>query len=52
MSSDEAGQRNAGNDQRVLEVKLVKKGHEMSDGRQLEVKKMKVSDSRHGYVTS
>ena len=56
MSSDEAGQRNASNDNRVLEVEVVKKRQKedskMSESREVEVKKMKVSDSRHGYVTS
>ena len=49
-SSDEAGQRNASNDNRVLEVEVVKKRHK-EDHWPL-VKKRKVSDSRHSYVTS
>ena len=54
-SSDEAGQRNASNDNRVLEVELVKKrqkeDHTMSESSEVEVKKMKVSDSRHQRVS-
>ena len=43
----QAGQRSTGDDSRVLEVELVKKrnDHEKRDGREAEVKKMKVSDS-------
>ena len=52
-SSDEAGQRNANNNNKVLEVEVVnkrhKEDHKMSDGREVEVKKRKVSDSRHSY---
>ena len=55
-SSDEAGHRNASNGNRVLEVEVVKKrdneDHKMSESREVEVKKMKVSDNRHGYVIS
>ena len=49
--SGEDGQRNASNDNRVLEVELVKKrhkvDHEMSEGREVEEKNRKVSGSRH-----
>ena len=55
-SIDGAGQRIAGNGNRVLEVEVVKKrgkeDRKMSEGREAEVKKRKVSDGKHGYVIS
>ena len=51
----QAGQRSTSDDNRALEVELVKKrhddDHEKGDGREGEVKKRKVSDSNPGYAT-
>ena len=55
-SSEEAVQRNAGDDNRYMDVELVEKRHKedpkMSEGREAEVKKRKASDGKHGYVIS